>query len=74
MRDLLADVATQWFTRRHDMLFRMAFFLLAGHLIVAELVPSATDMSSEINWWSYVIRRDIGLDRIEQAFREIGRR
>ncbi len=32
------------------MLFRMAFILLAGHLIVSGLVPSATDMNSEVNW------------------------
>ena len=56
------------------MLFRVAILLFAGHLIVAKLVPSATTLNSEINWWSYVIKRDIGLDRIEKAFRDIRRR
>ena len=56
------------------MLIRIATILLVGHLIFTEFVPSTTALNSEINWWTYVIKRDVGLDRIEQAFRDISRR
>lgn len=56
------------------MLFRIAFLLLLGHLIVTELVPSASALNSQINWWSYLIKRETGMDRVEQALRDIGRR